>query len=77
MRRSALAGTARTRACACPRSDPGGHAGVGPCEHHTHARAPARAQILEAKTRKLEQLLRLKDAKIHALEARLHAAQPA
>jgi len=53
------------------------HAEVGPCEHHTHARAPARAQILEAKTRKLEQLLRLKDAKIAALEARLHAAQPA
>jgi len=31
-------------------------------------------QILEAKTRKLEQLLRLKDAKIDALEARLRAA---
>ncbi|KAK9838150.1 hypothetical protein WJX81_004390 [Elliptochloris bilobata] len=31
-------------------------------------------EILEAKTRKLEQLLRLKDEKIHALEARLRAA---
>ena len=30
-------------------------------------------QILEAKTRKLEQLLRLKDEKIDALEARLRA----
>ena len=30
-------------------------------------------QILEAKTRKLEQLMRLKDEKINALEARLRA----
>ncbi len=30
-------------------------------------------QILEAKTRKLEQLLRLKDEKVDALEARLRA----
>ena len=34
-------------------------------------------QILEAKTRKLEQLLRLKDEKIDALEARLRAGHPA
>ena len=53
------------------------HAEIGPCGRHSHMQTPALAQILEAKTRKLEQLLRLKDAKIHALEARLHAAQPA
>lgn len=34
-------------------------------------------QILEAKTRKLEQLLRLKDEKLDALEARLRAGHPA
>jgi hypothetical protein len=31
-------------------------------------------QILETKTRKLEQLVRLKDAKIHALKRQLEAA---
>ena len=39
----------------------------------THAR-PLPPQILETKVRKLEQLVKLKDAKIHTLMAKLQAA---
>jgi hypothetical protein len=39
----------------------------------SHTRAPA-AQILETKVRKLEQLVKLKDAKIQTLMAKLQAS---
>jgi hypothetical protein len=42
---------------------------------HAHHHAPhSRTQILEAKVRKLEQLVKLKDTKINTLLAKLQAA---
>lgn len=50
-----------------------GHACVHVC-FDVHKHAAHGMQILETKTRKLEQLVRLKDAKIDTLAAKLHAA---
>lgn len=51
---------------------------TGARENATPATAAAKAgdlsQILETKTRKLEQLVRLKDAKIQALRTQLHSS---
>lgn len=50
------------------------HPNAPPMPRHATSTPPPMCQILEAKVRKLEQLVKLKDAKVGALVAKLQAA---